>query len=143
MKIDPKIYHTLSWTWGIIMTAIGALVASICRACGLKPKKHAGATYFEIGEKPWGGISLGCFFFCSKNTPITTKDHEFGHSLQNAIWGPLFPFVIGVPSFIRCQKFNYNIIRGIPNEEDYYSIWYEGQASEWGKKTREIWPDEI
>ena len=140
MNINPKLYHTLCWTWGIIMTLIGACVAAVCSAMGYKAQKHAGAIYYEVGKKPWGGICLGQYFFCSPGATKHTKDHEFGHSLQNCIWGPLFPFVIGIPSFVRCQKFNSNIKKGIPNEEDYYAIWFEKEASEWGEKIADQWP---
>lgn len=138
MKLNPKLYYTLQFTWGIIMNIFGLIGAALCMACGIKPQKHAGAIYFEFG-KNWGGISLGCFFFCYKGAPEHTKNHEFGHSLQNAIWGPLFPFVIAIPSFIRCQKFNANILKGIPNKEDYDAIWFEGQATDWGTKTAKNW----
>lgn len=141
MNINPKLYYTLCWTWGIIMTLIGACVAAVCSAMGYKAQKHAGAIYYEVGKKPWGGICLGQYFFCSPGATKHTKDHEFGHSLQNCIWGPLFPFVIAIPSFVRCQKFNSNIRKGIPNEEDYYAIWFEGQASEWGEKMADQWPE--
>ena len=141
MNINPKTYKLLSYTWGIIMTFIGACAAFVCTRLGYKPQKHAGATYFEVGKTRWGGISLGCFFFCGPGASQHTKDHEFGHSLQNCIWGPLFPFVIGIPSFVRCQKFNNNIKKGIPNEEDYDAIWFEGQATEWGEKVRLNWPE--
>ena len=109
MNINPKLYNTLCWTWGIIMTLIGACAAAFLSATGHKAQKHAGAIYYEVGKKPWGGANLGKYFFCSPGATKHTKDHEFGHSLQNCIWGPLFPFVIAIPSFIRCQKFNSNI----------------------------------
>lgn len=141
---NKKVYYTLNYTWGIIMTAIGFCIATIARACGVKPQKHAGATYYQFG-KNWGGISFGPYFFCGTQASERTKNHEFGHSLQNAIWGPLFIFVIAIPSFIRCQKFNYNILHGIPNKEEYDAIWFEGQATEWGTKVAKEWdslPDE-
>ena len=139
MENNSKVYYVLSWTWGIIMTLIGVCVACVVIALGAKPQRHAGAIYFEIGKKGWGGISLGMFFFCSPGSSKSTKDHEFGHSLQNCLWGPLFPFVIGLPSLIRCAKFNYNYKKGIPNKENYDAIWFEGQATEWGEMTYADW----
>jgi hypothetical protein len=138
MKMNPKLYYTLNYTWGIIMTFIGFCVALVVQARGIKPQKHAGATYYQFGDN-WGGISFGPYFFCCNQSGEHTKNHEFGHSLQNAIWGPLFPFVIAIPSFIRCQKFNSNIKKGIPNKEDYDAIWFEGQATEWGTKVAKEW----
>ena len=56
-----------------------------------------------IGEKMSGGISLGPFSFVSKN--IGQKDeyvaHEFdGHTVDSKILGPLYLFVIGIPSLM-------------------------------------------
>ena len=118
-------YYFLSWTWGIIMSAIGFIIASVCFGLGYECKMHAGAFCFEIGGN-WGGISFGCFFFCGTGSSKHTKDHEFGHSLQNCLWGPLFPFVIGLPSVIRCAVYNSNTRKGIPNKKPYDSIWFEG-----------------
>jgi hypothetical protein len=77
---NKKAYYTLNYTWGIIMTAIGFCIATIARACGVKPQKHAGATYYQFG-KNWGGISFGPYFFCGTQASERTKNHEFGHSL--------------------------------------------------------------
>ena len=131
-------YYFFSWTWGLPMTLIGALVAGICMALGCEEKTHAGATYFEFGEG-WGGLSLGCFFFCSKRPSKHTKDHEFGHSIQNCFWGPLFPFVIAIPSAIRYHQRNLQRKRGKTLTTNYDDIWFEGQASEWGKIVANEW----
>ena len=139
MKNNSKVYYVLSWTWGIIMTLIGACVACVVLALGAKPQRHAGAICFRIGKKGWGGISFGMFFFFAPGSSKSIKDHEFGHSLQNCLWGPLFPFVIGLPSLIRCAKFNYNYKKDIPNKKEYDSIWFEGQATKWGKKAYADW----
>lgn len=61
------------------------------------------------------------------------RSHECGHGLQNIILGPLFPFVIAIPSAIKYQYYN----RCYKNEKEtrpYDSIWFEGQATRWGQK---------
>lgn len=100
MKINKPLYYILNCTWGCIMTFIGAVVALALLCVGKKPQKHAGCTYFNVG-KSWGGMELGCFFLTDSNDSKHTKNHEFGHSLQNCLWGPLFPFVVCIPSAIR------------------------------------------
>lgn len=100
MKINKPLYYILNCTWGCIMTLIGAVVALALLCVGKKPQKHAGCTYFNVG-KSWGGMELGCFFLTDSNDSTPTKNHEFGHSLQNCLWGPLFPFVVCIPSAIR------------------------------------------
>lgn len=100
MKINKPLYYILNCTWGCIMTLIGAVIALALLCVGKKPKKHAGCTYFNVG-KSWGGVELGCFFLTDEHDSKHTRNHEFGHSLQNCLWGPLFPFVVCIPSAIR------------------------------------------
>ena len=68
----------------------------------------------------WGGLELGCFFICSEGPTEHLLAHEAGHGLQNCLWGPLFPFVIMIPSAIRYwifqQRTHYdkqNFARGV------------------------------
>lgn len=132
------LYNLLSLTWGLPMTLIGGLVALALVICGHRPKRHGGMIYFALGGS-WGGISLGRVFLCSESAAANTvlKNHEFGHSFQNCWWGPLFIFVVGIPSFIRCQyrEYLYRVDRAkywtLP---DYDAIWFEGQATELGNK---------
>ena len=100
MKINKSLYYILNCTWGCIMTFIGAVVALALLCVGKKPQRHAGSIYFNVG-KSWGGVELGCFSLTDSNNSTHAKNHEFGHSLQNCLWGPLFPFVVCIPSAIR------------------------------------------
>lgn len=111
MKINKSLYYILNFTWGCIMTLIGAVIALILLCVGKKPKKHAGCTYFNVG-KSWGGMELGYFFLTDSYDSKHTKDHEFGHALQNCLWGPLFPFVICIPSAIRYWLQEFKTQRG-------------------------------
>lgn len=138
MKLNPKLYYILNFTWGIIMNIIGGLAAAGLMALGKKPERHAGLVVFRIGRS-WGGVNLGIFSIVSEDAPEATLDHEFGHSLQNAIWGPLFPFVIALPSAKRYWTFTNNQKKGIPNTENYDDAWFEGQASSWGTQVAQLW----
>lgn len=97
---DRTVFHLLSCTWGIIMTAIGAVVALALLITGHKPKMHGHCIYFEVG-KSWGGMELGMFFLVSKDASTHTKNHEHGHGFQNAVIGPIFPFLVCIPSATR------------------------------------------
>lgn len=94
-------------TWGFIMTFIGAIVALTLIIAGKKPKHIGPVVYIETGRN-WGGITLGGFFFCGENSGSDIKYHEAGHTIQNMIFGPLFPFLIGFPSLIRCWLREHN-----------------------------------
>ena len=192
MKVLKTIgFWFIQSTWGCIMTLIGGFTACVLMIMGYKPKRFYNNIYFEVGEN-WGAISLGGFFICSKDSYYITKQHEAGHSIQNMLWGPLFPFVIGIPSLLRSQLRNqdshlkkslFNLVYflgaglattllaclgalvlhskwftisaevlrlyfiglsiwlsavEIPKYDkqavDYDSIWFEGQATKWGRK---------
>lgn len=49
-----------------------------------------------------GGISLGSFIFLSKYMGCVDRyvAHEYGHVVDSHIWGPLYLFVIGLPSLL-------------------------------------------
>lgn len=99
-KFSYTIYWILQWTWGFIMTFIGGVAALGLILTGHKPHALGPNVYFTIG-RDWGGVSFGPFFFCCENVSNEILYHESGHSLQNIIWGPLMPFAIGIPSFVR------------------------------------------
>ena len=128
-------------TWGIVMSLIGLITALIC-ILFLKGKVHKNGytIIIEVGGN-WGGINLGCISLCGGYTTVCpdenwfqhTRRHEFGHSLQNLIFGPLFPFIVAIPSAIRYHYQNYRSKKGLPNKE-YDVIWFEGTATRWGTK---------
>ena len=137
MKLIFKriLFYIISFTWGGIMTTIGLVVLLVTLPFG-KFEIYHGRIYKCIG-KNWGGVELGCFFLCDKNAGEHTIAHECGHGIQNCLWGPLMPFVICIPSAIRywyrefIWRFNKEKFNKLP---EYDAIWFEGQATKWGKK---------
>ena len=137
MKLIFKriLFYIISFTWGGIMTTIGLVVLLVTLPFG-KFEIYHGRIYKRIG-KNWGGVELGCFFLCDKNAGEHTIAHECGHGIQNCLWGPLMPFVICIPSAIRywyrefIWHFNKEKFNKLP---EYDAIWFEGQATKWGKK---------
>ena len=135
------LYWILSLTWGGIMSIPGLVVGLLVLACGGKLHKNGFSVIIEIGGN-WGGINLGVISLCGSYSVTNrvffkhTRSHEFGHSIQNIIFGPLQLFIVGIPSAIR---YWYKIIaqkNGKIFDHDWYeSIWFEGTASKWGKKS--------
>lgn len=82
------------------MTFIGAVVALSLIISGHKPKLFHHNIYFIVGEG-WGGLELGPFFLISKGSGLHTKQHESGHGIQNAMFGPFMPFIVCLPSATR------------------------------------------
>jgi hypothetical protein len=140
MKTFNKFYYILNYTWGIIPNLIAAIfIAPIFSAIfhkDLKTETCYGRWVF-IGGANWGGLSMGNFIFMSKAAAKGTRTlrHEIGHSIQNALWGPAWLFVIGIPSFTRCCYRTTPAYLNHPEKHtDYDSIWFEGQATTWGTK---------
>ena len=130
-------YWLLSCTWGLLSTVVGAFMAIGALCLGGKPERNGPSAIIRIG-KGWGGVSIGAFALCSEDAGEYTKKHEFGHSLQNCIMGPLWPFVVGIPSAIRYWVYERNRRLGKENF-DYYSAWFEATASEWGTRFMGHW----
>lgn len=155
MKIKKALFCIMFWvvslTWGIIMTSIGLIATGIlnlvkfCGAIGghnLKIKTHINGCSLitEVGGN-WGGVELGAVALCGNYSESSkywfehTRRHEFGHAIQHLIFGPLFIFVIAIPS--ACRYWYHRIMqrKGKHFASDWYdSIWFEGGATRWGTK---------
>ncbi len=108
MKI---LYVILQWTWGILQTALGGLLF-------LFHCKDRRFTYHGAVVTVWRGkssLALGGFlfitdepFFYEKLKEEHTKEelfsrllvHEYGHTVQSLILGPLYLLLMGIPSTV-------------------------------------------
>lgn len=127
-----KTFYALSFTWGLPLTLVGAVVALFLLAKRYKPKRFGWVWCFEIGER-WGGLNLGLVILCQRDAPDSLKTHEFGHAIQNCIWGVLMPFVVVIPSVVRYWLREWKAAHGA-NLPPYYAVWFEDQATRWGIK---------
>lgn len=141
--MNKYLYWFLSLTWGIIMTTLGIIVTLILKCFRCKSFKNGYGLITTVGGN-WGGLSLGPFAFCGRYNEIDgscpnvsyfiyLRSHEFGHSLQNLYAGPLFIFIVAIPSAIRYWYYTINVKRGKSFPEDWYErAWFEHQATEVG-----------
>lgn len=130
-------FYVLSFTWGLPLTICGAVVAVGLMATGHRPRRWGGCWYFNLGKSNWGGLNLGLFFFTDNRDSTYTKNHEFGHAIQNCYLGPIMiPLVLC--SAVRYHYLNYLEKQGLPVPE-YDSWWFEGQATEYGHKYIKLW----
>lgn len=98
--MKKSIYWFLSLTWGVIMTLIGAIIILCLLLTGHKVKRFGYDLYINVGNN-WGGGSFGPFFITDNNDRYSIKCHEHGHGFQNCKLGPLFPFLVAIPSASR------------------------------------------
>lgn len=133
LNLSPENLKQLQKQKGWLLYYIGSVIYFILTLLKFQPKYFYNiCPYFEIGEN-WGGLELGWFFICSKNSSENLKCHEVGHGIQNAAVGGIKMIVLCIGSALR---YWYRTIFKI--NTPYDSWWFEGQATELGKKYLEI-----
>ncbi len=103
------LYFICQCTWGILQTSLGLVVFLL--HIGDKHYFYHGAIVTEWSDK--SSVSLGLFVFVTKEPFFYDKlkdeytmeelsarllVHEYGHTIQSLILGPLYLIVIGIPS---------------------------------------------
>lgn len=83
---------------------------------------------FYYSEKFPGGISLGEYIIVGTENYSTVK-HEYGHVLQSRILGPLYLFVIGIPSLLHA---------GLHNCENFDKRYFHFYTERWADKLGRI-----
>lgn len=87
-------------------------------------------TFCFIGEKMQGGISLGSFVYVSKSLSKyeTHIAHELdGHTVDSKYFGPLYLFIIGIPSICWAG------LRNTKKHPNYYTFYTEKWANKHAK----------
>lgn len=133
------LYYFISLTWDCLSNIMGSIVALV-----LILTKHEvfffGPKICIVVGQNWGGLSLGIFTIISRAAKDSyhTLAHEYGHSLQGLILGPLsIPLVLiwsasryHIRNYIRNKK-GYEAYKKLP---PYDSIWFERTATKYGYK---------
>ena len=134
MKLTRTSFYLLSFTWGLPLTLWGCLVALVLLLRGEKPQRFGWAWYFRAGSSHWGGMEGGPFFVRDRSADEAINYHEYGHAIQNCLFGPLMIPLISLPSAIRYQYRRRRQRRGRRLPAAYDAIWFEGQASRLGRR---------
>ncbi|MBO5785850.1 MAG: hypothetical protein J6R45_00850 [Clostridia bacterium] len=121
------IYWLLQLSWGLLQSLIGFVLFLI--NVRRKHYFYKGAIITEWAQG--GGISLGLFVFVEQSPREFLVKHEYGHTLQSLMLGPLYIAVIGIPSFIWA---NLPYFRKKRKAEgiSYYSLYCEKWANALG-----------
>ena len=137
MKNKTQFYF-LSFTWGIILTLIGLIIAFVLICCGKKPEKWGGCLLFRT--KGFDGLNLGIVMIVGQGASEHTKNHEFGHAIQNCKYGPATPFIVHIPSVVRYwyREIKY-YWRNLTPPTAYDDAWFEGEASKLGTEAIKYW----
>lgn len=96
------------FVWELPQSIIGGLF-SLFRRRGSEVSSYRGTTVILRRESVpfYWGVSLGSFINVGGNADDfrlpSVLAHEFGHTLQSRILGPLYLLVVGFPSLIGCR----------------------------------------
>lgn len=129
------LFWLLAFTWGLPMTMLGLLISLAMLIIGKKPKRFCSIWFFNVGRS-WGGFETGCMFLRDNASSDAISKHEYGHAFQNCIYGPLFIFIVAIPSAVRYWQ--RRIAARIHeddasyNQKPYDAIWFEGSATHIG-----------
>ena len=135
-SLKDFVFYLIQWTWGLPVNLVGGTVFLICTK--IKGRRWQKFGYSRIVYLPWnsGGLSLGLFIFMKDNHKsekwtYNTRIHEYGHTWQCLLLGPIYYIVIALPSAIWC-----NFFEGYrkKNNVSYYWLYCESWANAWGQK---------
>lgn len=123
-KILNAILFALSFVWQAPQSIVGLFMLIFFAIFGkVKLISYKKLCFAFEADLMSGGISLGNFAFLSpisaKKLPVVAHEQE-GHTVDSKIWGPLYLFVIGLPSLIHAAGNNY---------ECYYDFYTERWAN--------------
>lgn len=136
--IKRVLYVLLQWTFGLPQNIAGAAVYLFLTVF----RKYSRENRFRyrnalgIRWKNYGSMGLGMFIFLGRMPAHAEQyilTHEYGHTLQSLILGPLFLPVIGIPSLLWASLpcFVNKRRRG---EADYYRFYPERWANSLGRR---------
>ena len=106
-KLPFALNVILQCTWGFLQTFLGAILLLWCVVfCKQKPFRYRDSIACVLPNKS-GSLSLGLFFFLHPKAEKNefTKRHEWGHTRQSLMLGPLYLLVIALPSSVWCNCF--------------------------------------
>ena len=123
------LYRLWQWTWGLPQSLLGLILTLKYRRC---PRKEVGGALATLHDGDWGGVSLGMFIFVpgglQPEREARLLAHEYGHTFQSALLGPLYLPLVGVPSYLWANLPRNRRLRAqrrIPYESRYPENWAE------------------
>lgn len=101
--VNHVLYWIIQWTWGSLQNIGGLAVFLATLVMNLGKGKRCFGYHGAVVSRWSSGYSMGMgmFIFMGEDPGLArTIVHEYGHTIQSCILGPLFLFVIGIPSML-------------------------------------------
>ncbi len=135
------LFYLIQWTWALPVNIVGGVAYFICTK--ILKYRHQKFGYANIVYMPWnaGGLSMGLFIFMKDRGEepnpwsYNTRIHEYGHTWQCLLLGPLYYIIIALPSVIWCNLFDGYRKK---NNISYYKLYCESWANCWGQKATKL-----
>ena len=121
-----KFLNVILWIWQLPQNLLGLFFLLFLRP-EFSIVFRTSKIYYSTEMR--GGISLGHYIFLNEKYWDEGGDselHEYGHSIQSMWLGPLYLFVIGIPSILWAAWWNKD--RGV----SYYWFYTEALADKLG-----------
>lgn len=127
-----KTKEILLYIWQLPQNLLGLIMLLFMKPYVSK-EKYKGITYV-VSKKMSGDISLGNYVILSnsykdKNRYQKVWNHEWGHTRDSKIFGPLYLIAIGLPSLIWAWMYG-TIVK--PTTNGYYKFYTEKRADRLG-----------
>ena len=120
----------LSYLWELPQNLIGLGLSFIYKYDELIPYGNKQIRYCK---KFPGGISLGNYVFVGTKKKDISK-HEYGHTIQSKLLGPLYLFIMGIPSIVWASIYGTKLVPETKN--GYYKFYTERWADKLGQVER-------
>lgn len=121
-------YYLLQWTWGLPQNLLGLTLWLFCKG-EAQPRFHGAAV--KRWRRSSGSAGIGMFLFLQEGYDRELLLHEYGHSLQSIILGPLFLPVVGLPSLLWAELPVARRFRQ-RHKKSYYWLYCESWANRLG-----------
>lgn len=122
------------WSWEFPQSLLGAILLPFWKRYEIEKGEYLDQKVHLYNKFP-GGISLGYYILikksrCGDKYTLRSIQHEHGHGIQSKYLGPLYLFIIGIPSIV------HNIIYRIKKKRhircNYYDFYTEKSADKLG-----------
>ena len=141
-KLRRFLYVLWQWTWGLPQTLAGAALYLWYRHKGCPHFRYQGARAV-IWTRDAGSMSLGMFLFLHptwKPYDHRLLSHEYGHTIQSLLLGPLYLPAVGLPSILWAGLPYFQRLR-VNKHRSYYSVYPENWANRFGDRFAKDRPD--
>ena len=124
-KISSYIKDSLMWLWQFPQNMLALCIEGILCEAAYREGIVGGNTMIYNDVLPT--MSLGNYIFVDTMSSQKSIQHEFGHSKQSDILGPLYLIVIGIPSLL--HNIVHYLCSKIGIKWNYYSFYTESWAN--------------